>query len=134
MIWKLSDMERCHRFLHSWQHTEPVWSLAQTFWRWNSWTPHVSKHLEIKISWFHTSDISVHSSDQKLAYTYQIPTLFSKEHVASRSHPNNLVCGWDPLDPPKSKPSDPACLGHPTHFQPCYAYNQKIHKANVLAG
>ena len=47
-----------------------------------------------------------------------MPSLFSKEHVISRSHPDNLVCGQDPLDPPKSDPSDPDCPGHPTHFQP----------------
>ena len=45
-------------------------------------------------------------------------TLFSKEHVISRSHPDNVVCGGDPLDPRKSDPSDLDCTGHPTHFQP----------------
>ena len=39
-------------------------------------------------------------------------------HVISGLHPNNLVCGCDPLDPSKSDPSDPDCPGYPTHFQP----------------
>ena len=38
--------------------------------------------------------------------------------IKSGSYPDNLVCGWDPLDPLKSDPSDPDNLGHPTHFQP----------------
>ena len=50
--------------------------------------------------------------------TYQMPTLSSKEHVISGSLPDNLICGWDPLDPPKSDPSDSDCPGHPAHFQP----------------
>ena len=85
-------------------------SLAQTSWRWNLWTPPrppASKQLQI-ISWFHTNDISVHSSDPKFT------------HLIFRSHPDNLVCGWDPLNPPKSGPSDPNCLDHLTHFQPCF--------------
>ena len=94
------------------------WSFAQTSWRWNLWTPHASKQLEIKISWFYTNDISVHSSDPKFTHLYQIPTLFSKKHVISGSHSDNLVCGWDPLDPPKRDLSDPDCPGHQTHFQP----------------
>ena len=64
-----------------------------------------------EISWFYTNDISVHSSDAK--FTHQIPTLFSIELVVSGSHPDILVCRWDPLDPPKS---DPDCPGHLTHF------------------
>ena len=58
----------------------------------------------------------IHQTQSSL--TYQMPTLSSKEHVISGSHvhPDNLVCGWDPLYPPKSDPSDPDCPGHPAHF------------------
>ena len=46
-----------------------------------------------------------------------MPTLFSKEHLLSRSHPDNLVSRSDLFDPLKSDPSDPDCPGHPTtHF------------------
>ena len=45
------------------------------------------------------------------ALTYQMPELFSKEHVISRSHPDNLVCGWDPLDPPEKWPNWPRLSG-----------------------
>ena len=53
-------------------------------------TPHTSRQLEI-ISWFHTNDISLHSSDPKFTHLPDA-TLFSKEHVISGSHPDNLVC------------------------------------------
>ena len=43
-------------------------SLAQTSWKWNLWTPHASKQLKIKISWFYTNDISVYSSDPKFTH------------------------------------------------------------------
>ena len=66
--------------------------LAQTTWRWNLRTPHASKQLKI-INWFHTIDISVHSSDPKFAYS------------------PNLVCGWDTLDPPKKGPNWPRLSG-----------------------
>ena len=56
----------------------------------------------------------------KISLIYQMPILFSKEYVISGSHPDNLVCRWDPLDPPKSDPSDSDCPGHLTYFQPCY--------------
>ena len=62
--------------------------LASPLHRLNLWTPHASKQLEI-IIWFHTNDISVHSSQNSL--TYQMLTMFSKEHVISESHPDNLV-------------------------------------------
>ena len=65
-------MKQCHAFLHSWQDTELVPSK-------DFWTPHASKQLKI-ISWFYTNDISVLSK-------FTMPTLFSKEHVTSRSHP-----------------------------------------------
>ena len=50
-------------------------SLAQTPWRWNLWTPHASKQLEI-ISWFHTNDNSVHSSDPKFTHLSDANTVF----------------------------------------------------------
>ena len=50
-------------------------SLAQTSWRWNLWTPHASKQLEI-ISWFHTNDNSVHSSDPKFTHLPDANTVF----------------------------------------------------------
>ena len=53
------------------------------------------------------------------ALTYQTPTLFSNECVVCGSHPDNLVCS---LTFQKSDPSDPDCPGHPTHFQPCCAW------------
>ena len=62
----------------------------------------------------------IHQTQSSL--TYQMPTLFSKEHVISGSHPDNLACGLDPLDPPKSDPSDPDFPGHLTHFQPWIVY------------
>ena len=37
----------------------------------------------------------IHETQSLLSY--QIPTLFSKEHVISGSRPDNLVCGWDTL-------------------------------------
>ena len=50
-------------------------SLAQTPWRWNLWTPHASKQLGI-ISWFHTNDNSVHSSDPKFTHLPDANTVF----------------------------------------------------------
>ena len=44
----------------------------------------------------------IHQAQNSL--TYQTPMLFSKEHVISGSHPDNLVCRWDPLDSPKKWP------------------------------
>ena len=117
MTWKKSDMKQCHKFL---QDTELV--LHKEFlWR---------KSLDttcFKTTWgsdcFHTSDGSVHSLDPRFNRLLDAPMMsFSKEHnnchviyYKSGSHPDKLVCGWDPLDPPKS---DPDSLGHPTHFQP----------------
>ena len=63
----------------------------------------------------HTNDISVHLSDPKFTH-YQIRLLFSKEHVISGSHPDNLVCADETH---LSDLSDPDCPGHPAHFQPC---------------
>ena len=67
-----------HRFLHSWQDTELI--------------PRTPSHrlLEDEIFGHHMLQTR-HSSDQK--FTHQMPTLFSKEHVISGSHPDNLVCG-----------------------------------------
>ena len=42
----------------------------------------------------------IHQTQSSL--TYQMPTLFSKEHVISGSHPDNLASlRMRPLDPPK---------------------------------
>ena len=71
---KIFDMEQCHRFLHSWQDAEPV-PCADYGLKMKSLD---AKQLEI-ISWFHTNDILLHSSDPK--FTHQMPTLFPKEHV-----------------------------------------------------
>ena len=71
-------------------------SLAQTSWRWNLWTSHALKQLQI-ISWFHTMIFQcIHQTRSSL--TYQMPTLFSEEHMIFGSHPDNLVCRWDPID------------------------------------
>ena len=105
-------MEQCHRFLHSWQDTEPV--SCTDFLRMKSLD--ITKQLET-INWFHTNNILVHSSDPKFTYLSDAK-LFSKKHVISGSHPDNLVCERDPLDPQTSDPSDPDCPGHLTHFQP----------------
>ena len=115
MTWKKKSLERCHRFLYSWQDTEPVpcidflkvKSLDTTCFK-TAWDNKLVSH-----PWYFSAFIrpKVHSR------SYQMPTLFSKEHVISGSHPENSVCGWDPLDPSKSDPSDPDCLGHPIHFQ-----------------
>ena len=51
--------------------------------------------------------------------TYQMPTLFSSKQLISGSHPDNLVCDETQLTRQKGDPSDPDCLGHLTHFQPC---------------
>ena len=88
-------------------------SQRQNFWRWI-----IPKLRGIKC-WFHTNDILVHLSDPKFTHLPDANIVsISKEHVISRSHPDNLVCEWDPLDPLKSDPSDPDCPGHPTHFHP----------------
>ena len=73
------------------------WSLAQTPWRWNLWPPHASKQLEI-ISWFHTNDISVHSSNPKFTH---LPDANTACFLKNMWYPFNLVCRWDPVDPPK---------------------------------
>ena len=48
----------------------------------------------------YAKDILVHSSDPKFTHD-QMQLLFSKEHVISRSNPDNLVCRWDPFKRPK---------------------------------
>ena len=111
-------MEQCHSFLHSWQNTESV-PCTDFLKRKSIWTPHASKQLQI-MSWFHTNDISVRSSDPKFTHLRDANTV-SNEHVISRSHPDNLVSGCDPLDLQKSDPSDPSDPDYPdhlTHFQP----------------
>ena len=52
-------------------------SLAQTSWRWNLWTPHASKQLEI-INWFYTNDIFQCIHQTQSSITYQMTTLFLK--------------------------------------------------------
>ena len=118
MTWKKSDMKQCHRFL---QGAELV--PCTEFLRIKSLNTTCLK-TAWGSNWFHTSDDSVYSPDQG-SLTYQMPMFFSKERVIyykSRSHPDNLVYGWDPLDSPKSDPSDPDNLGHSTHFQPYKVY------------
>ena len=69
------DMEQSHRFLYSWQDAEPV--PCTDFLKMKSLdTIYASKQLEIKISWFHTNDISVHSSDQKFTHLPDANTVF----------------------------------------------------------
>ena len=74
MTWKIFDMEQCHRFLHSWQDTEPV--PCTDFLKMKSLDTTCFKLLEIKIIWFHTNDISVHSSDPKFAHLPDANTVF----------------------------------------------------------
>ena len=75
-----------------------IQSLAQT---WKLWTPHALKQLEI-ISLFHTMIFQcIHQTQSKVHSLTRCQHLFSKEHSISGSHPDNLVCRWDPLDPPK---------------------------------
>ena len=111
--WKIFDMEQCHRFLHFWQDTELVpstdflnmKSLDTTCFKtaWDTgFTPMIFQCIHQTVS----------------SLTYYMPILFSKEHVISRSHPDNLACRWEPLDLSKSNQSDPDCLGHLTHLHP----------------
>ena len=92
IIWKIFDMEQCHRYLHSWQNTKSF--PCTDFLKMKSLDTTCFK------SWFHIFSVFIRSK------VYQMSTLFSKEHayVISGSHPNNLVWGWDPLDPPKKWP------------------------------
>ena len=68
------------------------WFLAQR-WNLNSDTTY------FKTAWdFHTSDMIFQCIHQtKSSLTYQMLTLFSKEHAISGSNPDNLVCEWDLL-------------------------------------
>ena len=66
------DMEHCHGFLDSRQHTEPYRLLEDEIVRHHV---HASKQLEI-ISWFHTSNISVHSLDPKFTQSPDTNTVF----------------------------------------------------------
>ena len=69
-----SDMKQCQRLR---QDTELV--TCTEFLRMKSLDTTCFKTLEV-VSWFHTSDGSVHSPDPKLL-AYQMPMPFSKEHV-----------------------------------------------------
>ena len=90
-------MKQCHGFLHSWQDTQLVpctdflkmKSLDTTCFN-TAWDNKLVSH-----QWYFSSYIYQTQS----SVTYQMPTLCSNEHVISRSHPDNLVCGWIPLDP-----------------------------------
>ena len=77
---KKLDMDQCHRFIHSWKDTEPV--PCTVFLKMKSLDTTYFKTAgdEANKLVLYTSDISVHLSDQS-SLTYQIPTLFSKEHV-----------------------------------------------------
>ena len=106
------DMEQCLRILHSWWDTKLV-----PAWRWNLWTPHALKQ---QAGFTNVIFQYIHQTQSSL--TYQMPTLFSKEHVISWSHPYNLVCRWDPLDPLKKWPKWPRLSGS------SYPLSTLIHK------
>ena len=84
MTWKNFDMEQCHRFLYSWQDTEQIpctdflemKSLDTTCFK-GAWDNKL-----VSCQWY------IHQIQSLL--TYQMPTLFSNEHVISGSHSNNL--------------------------------------------
>ena len=102
MTWKFLDMEQCHRLLHSWQNTEPVPCTKMK----SSDTTCFKRAWDNALHGF----TPVYSSCRpRSSLTHQMPTLFSKEHVISGLHTDNLVCRWNPLDPPKIDPSDPDC-------------------------
>ena len=114
MAWKILIWNNAiARFLHSWQDTELVPCIARLL-EDEIFGHHMLQNYLKLVShqWYFST--FMHQTQSSL--TYQLPTPFSKEHVISGSYPDNLVCGWEPLDP---NPSDPDCLGHPTHFQPC---------------
>ena len=56
-------------------YTEPVPSTDLDFLKIKSLDPYASKQLEI-ISWFHTNDISMHSSDPKFTHLLDANTVF----------------------------------------------------------
>ena len=86
------------------------WSHAQNSWEWNLWT---------HTPWFHTSDGSVHSPDPcKVHSLIKCYCLFLKNLWSIKNPGHIQIIWWDPLDPPKSDPSDSDSLGHLTHFQP----------------
>ena len=80
---KIFDMEQCHRFLGG-HRIGPLPRLKIL------WTPDALKQLEI-ISWFHTMIFQYIHQTQNKVYSL-VNTCFSKEHVISGSHPDNLVC------------------------------------------
>ena len=108
--WKNSDMKQCNWFLCSWHITElvPCTDLLRM------------KPLDTTcyktVSWFCSNDGSVHFTRLRVhSFTRQHHIL---KNTWSIKNPDNLVCGWDPLDWSKSDPSDQYRPGHPTHFQP----------------
>ena len=107
-------MEQCHRFLHSWQDTEPV--PRTNFLKMNLWTPHASKQLEI-ISWPMIFRC-IHHTQNSLT---QLCTSFKFQHcfLKNMQYPQIIQFADEThLTHQKSDPSDPDCLGHLTHFQP----------------
>ena len=109
LIWNTE----CHRFLYSWQNTELVpctkmKSLDTTCFK-TAWDNKL-----VLYQWYFQS---IHQTQSSL--TYQMPTLLSKEHVISGSHPYNLLADETHLTLQNSSPSDPDCSGQPTHSQPC---------------
>ena len=118
-----------HRFLHSWQNTELVpctkmKSLDTTCFK--------TACNEI-ISWFlfaHQWYFSAFIRSKVHSLT-RCQHCFLKNMLLSRSHPDNLVYRWNPLDPPKSDLSDPDCPGHPTHFQPWLMSSSLTHTCRL---
>ena len=106
MIWKFFDMEQCHRFLHSWQNAEQVpctkIKSSDTICFKTAWDNEL-----VSYQWY----FSAFTRPKIHSLVYQMPTLFSKEHVISGSQPDNLVCRWDPLDPLKKWPKWPRFSG-----------------------
>ena len=59
-------MKQCHRFLRSWQDTELVAGLIHKILENEIPRYHVLQNiLRYVVSWFHTSDASVYSSDPR---------------------------------------------------------------------
>ena len=55
------------------------WSHEQNSWEWNLWTPHAAKQLINKVvSWFHTSDSSVHSTGPRFTHLSDTNIFFQR--------------------------------------------------------
>ena len=100
---KIFDVEQCYGtdffILACW----PLGYRTGPLHRQNLCISHALKQFEIAI-WFHANDISVHVSDPKFTHalsycSYQMPTLFSKEHVISGSYPDKFSLRMRPTWP-----------------------------------